>query len=161
MNGSALQTYLRLLSTPGIGPGKAMKKMQKSHPTFRCPNLKYHDKHGGYRAITGSDYDVNDAEFRPSFYNFTTMAASVPEQSRRRRLPHETDNALVRFANALIRTYSSAPPQQFLLSRQDLQHRRLEHFSVDHGNPWTCRKCTFDNTNALYLACEVCRNTST
>jgi hypothetical protein len=97
---------------------------------------------------------VNDPEFLPSFYYPT--AAIVPEQSRCRSPSHETGNRSREVRQRLDRDIA---PQQLDLSRQGIQRRRIEHLGDDHGDHWMCRHCTIDNTNALYLACEVCGNT--
>jgi hypothetical protein len=153
MNGCALQTYLRLVNSRGTGPVKALAMMNRSHPTFRCPNLKYND-HRQYGAITASQCDVNDPEFLPSFYS--PMAAIVPDQ-RCRNPSHETGNRSREVRQSLDRDIA---PQQLVLSRQDIQRRRIEHLGDEHGDHWMCPHCTIDNTrSALYLECEVCGNT--
>ncbi len=97
---------------------------------------------------------MNDPEFLPSFYYPT--AAIVPKQSRCRSPSHETGNRSREVPQRLDRDIA---PQQLDLSRQGIQRRRIEHLGDDHGDHWMCRHCTIDNTNALYLACEVCGNT--
>lgn len=105
-----------------------MAAMQQTHPTFRCPHLKYHDRHSG--GITAAQYDVEDPAFQPSFHFHNTMAASattaanVPEPGRRRSLETGTRpsrevrqcplietllfNSLVRICDAIVLSISLA-----------------------------------------------------